>query len=101
MTSTEIRIEKNTQWLKSNREAIIAEYNDLMEWAYMKQTNVTLKQTMVVLLDEVATYAEYSISNLSTLVENAINTAKNNAICGDVHPQDFFRAAARRQAINL
>jgi hypothetical protein len=100
-TQTEIRIEKNTNFLKSNRDTIIAEINDAMGYFPYRTYNVSLKETMTVLLNEVGGYADYSIDNLSGLVTDAIATANNNKALGDIHPEDLARASARRQAVNL
>jgi len=100
-TTTEIRTEKNITFLKSNRELIIAEINDVMGYFPYRTYNVSLKDTMTVLLNEVSGYADYSIDNLTGLVSDAIATANTNKVVGDVHSEDLYRAAARRQAVNL
>jgi len=100
-TQTEIRIEKNTNFLKSNRDAIIAEINDTMTYATYKACNVTLKEVMTVLLQEASGYADYSLDNLSCLVSDAFFTARDNKAVDTIHPEDLSRASARRQAVNL
>ena len=100
-TTTEIRTEKNMTFLKSNRELIITEINDIMGYFPYRTYNVSLKETMTILVNEVSGYADYSIDNLSCLIESAIGTAKDNRILGNVHSQDLYRAAARRQGANL
>ena len=100
-TTIEIRTEKNMSFLKSNRELIITEINDIMGYFPYRTYNVSLKDTMTILANEVSGYADYSIDNLTGLISDAIVTAKDNRVVGDVHSEDLYRAAARRQGANL
>ena len=89
--------EKNLEFLKSNREAIIAEIKDTMEYHPFNTYNVSLKETMDVLLAEVVSYSiEYSLNNICNLVSDAIVTAKDNRVV-TMHIEDFSKAQVRRQ----
>lgn len=93
--------EINLEFLKANREAIIVEINECLEMHPYNKFNVSLKDTINVLLNEITSYsADYSLDNLGNLVNDAIVTAKDNRVV-TMHPEDFARAQARRQAINL
>ena len=100
-TQTEIRTEKNMTFLHSNRELIINEINDIMGYFPYRTYNVSLKDTMTILLNEVSGYADYSIDNLTGLISDAIGTANTNKVLGDTDSYELVRASARRQAINL
>jgi hypothetical protein len=98
-TSTEIRTEKNMDFLKSNREAIIECVTDnVYKEAY------TVKEVMQILVDMCSGYnTNFHINWISDLVMDACGTANINSYekkHGVLDSEAMYRAASRRQSAN-
>jgi hypothetical protein len=96
--------ENNIAFLKLNREAIIAEINDNITRAFQfKNKGLTLKMVMEAALTIADSYSnDFQEMGVDNVAFDACVEAKENVILGaNWNSEDFSRAAARRQAINL
>jgi hypothetical protein len=95
---------KNIEFLKANREEIIAEINDNITNAFLfRNKGLTLKMVMEAALQIADSWSnDFEDMGVCNVCDAACVEAKDNKILGPNHnAQDFQRAATRRQAVNL